>query len=96
MKNKDCKCKACTCGKEVTCKCAENVTKLKEKLKRLENLEAKLSRLNQQELTTKKINMTILIILIIFIVGTFCGWKYEATINEFIEHFKGLNNKKDY
>jgi len=35
MKNKDCKCKPCTCGKEVTCKCAENVTKLKEKLKQL-------------------------------------------------------------
>jgi hypothetical protein len=45
MKNKDCKCKPCSCGKEVTCKCAERVTKLKEKLKRLENLETKLSRL---------------------------------------------------
>jgi len=35
MKNKECKCKPCTCGKEVTCKCAEKVTKLKEKLKQL-------------------------------------------------------------
>ena len=37
MKNKDCKCKPCTCGKEVICKCADKVTKLKEKLKQLKN-----------------------------------------------------------
>lgn len=37
--------------------------------------------------------MTILLIFIIFIVGTFCGWKYETTINEFIEHFKAMNKK---
>ena len=35
MKNKDCKCKPCTCGKEVICKCAERLAKLKEKLKQL-------------------------------------------------------------
>lgn len=37
--------------------------------------------------------MTILIVLIVFIVGTFCGWKYETTINEFIEHFKTMYKK---
>jgi hypothetical protein len=37
--------------------------------------------------------MTILIVLIIFIIGIFCGWKYELTINEFIEHFKDINKK---
>jgi hypothetical protein len=36
--------------------------------------------------------MTILLILIIFAIGTFCGWKYELLINEFIEHFKSINN----
>ena len=35
MKHKDCKCKPCTCGKEVICKCAERLKKLKEKLKQL-------------------------------------------------------------
>jgi hypothetical protein len=35
MKHKDCKCKPCTCGKEVTCKCAERLAALKEKLKKL-------------------------------------------------------------
>ena len=33
MKHKECKCKPCTCGKEVICKCAERLKKLKEKLK---------------------------------------------------------------
>lgn len=35
MKNKNCKCKPCTCGKEVICKCAERLAALKEKLKKL-------------------------------------------------------------
>jgi hypothetical protein len=35
QKHKDCKCKPCTCGKEVICKCAERLAKLKEKLKQL-------------------------------------------------------------
>jgi hypothetical protein len=37
--------------------------------------------------------MTIIVVLIVFAVGSFCGWKYEATINEFIESFKSINKK---
>lgn len=35
MKNKNCKCKPCTCGKEIICKCAERLAALKKKLKKL-------------------------------------------------------------
>lgn len=39
--------------------------------------------------------MTTLLMLIAFIVGAWLGWRYENIINDFIEHFKGLSNKKD-
>jgi len=31
-----------------------------------------------------------------FIVGAWLAWRYENLINDFVEHFKGLNNKKNY
>lgn len=40
--------------------------------------------------------MTTLTILIVFIIGAWLGWRYENLINDFVEHFKGLNNKKDF
>ena len=39
--------------------------------------------------------MTILLIIIIFIIGSWFGWKYENLINDFVEHYKSMENKKD-
>jgi len=40
--------------------------------------------------------MTILLMTLSFIVGAWLAWRYENLINDFVEHFKGLNNKKNY
>jgi hypothetical protein len=39
--------------------------------------------------------MTTFLMTLSFIVGAWLGWRYENLINDFVEHFKGLNNKKD-
>jgi hypothetical protein len=40
--------------------------------------------------------MTILLMTLSFIVGAWLAWIYENILDDFIEHFKGFNNKKDY
>ena len=40
--------------------------------------------------------MTILLMTLSFIVGAWLAWRYENILDDFIEHFKGLNNKKDF
>jgi hypothetical protein len=39
--------------------------------------------------------MTTFLMTLSFIVGAWLGWRYENLINDFVEHFKSMNNKKD-
>jgi len=40
--------------------------------------------------------MTIFLMILSFIVGAWLACRYENILDDFIEHFKRLNNKKDY
>jgi uncharacterized membrane protein required for colicin V production len=40
--------------------------------------------------------MTTFLMTLSFIVGAWLGWRYENLINDFVEHFKSMNNKKDF